>query len=70
MKITTLGIILALKNLGTWLMTTWQFPAVRADPAAFMWAFLIFALINVPSDLFLANHLVDKEVKKAKEATN
>jgi len=65
-----MGIILALKNLGTWLYTTWQFQAVREDPADFMWAFLVFALINVPSDLFLANHLVDREVQKAKEATN
>jgi len=65
LKITTLGVILALKNMGTWLMTTWQFEAVREDPALFIWGFLIFALINIPSDLFLANHLTDQAVTKA-----
>ena len=55
MKITNLGIILALKNLGTWLATM-SFTNIRDDPALFLWLFLIYALINVPSDLFLMNH--------------
>jgi len=55
MKVTTLGIILALKNLGTWLATM-SFTNIRDDPALFLWLFLIYALINVPSDLFLMNH--------------
>jgi len=59
MKITSLGIILALKNLGTWLATM-SFTNVREDPVLFMWLFLIFALINVPSDLFLMNHATSK----------
>jgi len=55
MKITSLGIILALKNLGTWLATM-SFTNIRDDPRLFFWLFLIYALINVPSDLFLMNH--------------
>ena len=55
MKITTLGIILALKNLGTWLATM-SFTNIREDPALFLWLFLVYVLINVPSDLYLMNH--------------
>jgi len=55
MKITALGIILALKNLGTWLATM-SFTNIMDDPAKFTWLVLIYALINVPSDLFLMNH--------------
>ena len=55
LKITGLGVVLALKNLGTWLATM-SFTNVREDPWTFAWLFLIYALINVPSDLFLMNH--------------
>ena len=55
MKVTTLGVVLCLKNLGTWLATM-SFTNVREDPAAFAWLFLIYVLINVPSDLLLMNH--------------
>jgi len=55
MKITSLGIILALKNLGTWLATM-SFTNIRDDPELFLWLFLIYALINIPSDLYLMNH--------------
>jgi len=61
MEVTTLGIILVLKNLGTWLATM-SFTNVREDPALFLWLFLVYVLINVPSDLFLMNH-----ASKAKE---
>ena len=64
MKISTLGVILALKNLGTWLATL-SFTNVREDPATFMWLFVIYMLINVPSDLYLMNHASDKAVKEA-----
>ena len=55
MKVTTLGIVLAAKNLGTWLATM-SFTNIRNDPVLFAWMFLIYALINVPTDLFLMNH--------------
>ena len=61
MEVTTLGIILVLKKLGTWLATM-SFTNVREDPALFLWLFLVYVLINVPSDLFLMNH-----ASKAKE---
>lgn len=55
MKITTLGVILALKNLGTWLATM-AFTEVFGEPRKFLWLLFVYALINVPSDLFLMNH--------------
>ena len=63
LKVTGLGVVLALKNLGTWLATM-SFTNVREDPAMFVWLCLIYVLINVPSDLFLMNHATkEKEVK-------
>jgi len=66
MKISTLGIILALKNLGTWLATL-SLTNVRDDPALFGWLFLIYALVNIPTDLYLANHLSELNTKKEKK---
>lgn len=66
MKITMLGWILALKNLGTWLATL-SFTNVRDDPATFMWLFVIYILINVPSDLYLMNHATNKATEEAKK---
>lgn len=66
MKVSMIGIILALKNLGTWLATL-SFTNVRDDPALFMWLFVIYILINVPSDLYLMNHATDKALKEAKK---
>ena len=63
MKITTLGIILAAKNLGTWLATM-SFTNIREDPTMFFWLFFIYVLINVPSDLFLMNHATTEATKK------
>lgn len=63
LKITGLGLVLALKNLGTWLATM-SFTNVKDDPALFAWLLFIYVLINVPSDLFLMNHATkDKEVE-------
>jgi len=60
--ISTLGLVLALKNLGTWLATM-SFTNVRDDPTTFAWLLLIYVLINVPSDLLLMNHATkQKEV--------
>ncbi len=55
MKITMLGIIMAAKNLGLWL-STMAFTDVVNDPSKFLWLFLIYALVSVPSDLYLMNH--------------
>lgn len=63
LNVTGLGVVLAMKNLGTWLATM-SFTNVREDPAMFAWLLLIYVLINVPSDLFLMNHATkEKEVK-------
>lgn len=66
MKVTTLGVILAAKNLGTWLATL-SFTNIREDPATFMFLFVIYVLINVPSDLYLMNHATDKAIEEAKK---
>ena len=60
LKVTTLGLVLCLKNLGTWLATM-AFTDVMGDPAKFLWLLLIYALINVPSDLLLMNHASKKK---------
>jgi len=63
LKITTLGVVLCLKNLGTWLATM-SLTEVRNDPVKFAWLLVIYALINVPSDLLLMNHATkQKEVE-------
>ena len=66
MKVTTLGVILAAKNLGTWLATL-SFTNIREDPSTFMFLFVIYVLINVPSDLYLMNHASDRAAEKALE---
>jgi len=66
MKVTNLGIILALKNLGTWLATL-SFTNVREDPVLFFWLFFIYALINIPSDLYLMNHATEKALEESKK---
>ena len=62
-KITTLGLVLCLKNLGTWLATM-SLTSIREDPIMFAWLFLIYTLINVPSDLFLMNHATKNQEEK------
>lgn len=54
MKITTLGIIQALKNIGLFL-ATYTISGIQADPKSFLFAFLIYVLLSVPSDLYLLN---------------
>lgn len=66
MKVSTLGIILALKNMGTWLATL-SFTNVYGDPPKFLWLFVIYVLINVPSDLYLMNHATDRAIEESKK---
>lgn len=61
-KITTLGIIMACKNIGLWL-TSYSFLAVKADPLQFLFSFAIYTLISVPSDLYLLNKAHEKKEK-------
>jgi hypothetical protein len=62
MKITKMGLIMTLKNLGSWL-TSYTLAGIKADVSNFLFMLLIYCLINVPSDLFLLNHYSDK-IKK------
>lgn len=66
MKITTRGIVLALKNVGVYLLSVGAYSA-RANPYEFLFGFAVFCLINVPSDLFLMNKWSENDNKKKKE---
>jgi len=54
MKITTLGIIQAFKNLGLFL-ATYVIADIQANPTKFLFALIIYACISIPSDLYLLN---------------
>jgi len=54
LKITVLGVIQALKNLGLFFMS-YQIAEVKAAPGVFLYALVIYALISVPTDLYLLN---------------
>lgn len=54
MQITALGIIQALKNIGLFL-STYVIADVQANPEKFIFAFVVYACISIPSDLFLIN---------------
>jgi len=66
MKITTLGIIQALKNLGLWL-GTYTFLGIQADFQKFLFALLIYGCVSVPSDLYLLNKAHEDAKKKPSE---
>lgn len=55
MKVTTLGVIQAVKNVGLWLGTTYTLVDIEANPMAFLYAFIIYICVSVPSDLYLLN---------------
>jgi len=62
MKITTRGIILALKNLGAYL-ASFSIAGIRTDPFQFAYGLLIYFLVTVPSDLLLLNHWSNSDKK-------
>jgi len=55
MEITTLGIIQAMKNLGLWITTTYTLIDIKANIEAFLFALLLYALISIPTDIYLLN---------------
>jgi len=57
------GIILALKNIGTYL-ATFTVTGIKADFSQFMFAFMVYILINTPSDLILLNHWSTEDKKE------
>lgn len=63
MKVTVLGIIFALKNVGSWL-ASYTFSGIRADPYQFAYSLFIFVLVTTPSDLVLLNHLSNNKKEK------
>lgn len=63
MKITTLGIIAAIKNLGLFVSISWQFDAIAADPLKFIYATIIYMLVSFASDLYLLNKAHEPEAK-------
>jgi len=55
MQVTALGVIMALKNLGLWLGSMFLLADIQANPLAFLYALLIYALVSIPSDLYMLN---------------
>ena len=67
MKITKIGIILAVKNLAFW-CASWPIMQIEIEPNRFLWGLVLYAMFNVPSDLYIANHLSSqRELKEAEE---
>jgi hypothetical protein len=54
-KVTIRGVVLTLKNIGAFL-ASYQLAGIRADPTSFLFQMVIYACINIPSDLLLMNH--------------
>lgn len=65
MKITTYGVVLALKNLGT-MLASYTVAGIEAEPKVFMFALIVYAFISIPTDLLLMNHLSEKAKEDAK----
>jgi hypothetical protein len=55
MKVTKLGCVMACKNLGTWLATTWAFVDIQGNLYPFIYALMLYAFISIPTDLYLLN---------------
>lgn len=64
MKVTTLGIITTLKDVGVYLASV-SFMGIKADPYQFLYGLVVFCLINIPSSLFLWNHATTKAKEEA-----
>lgn len=68
LKVTLEGIILTLKNIGIWL-ASYSVSGIQAEPSNFIFAFLIYALVSIPSDLYALNHITTHAKEQAlKEA--
>jgi len=63
MKITKLGLITALKNIGV-LLTTYTYSGIKADPEQFLFFLLTYAFFTIPSDLYLLNKAHENGVKE------
>lgn len=63
-KVTGAGIILTLKNIGVWL-ASYTVAGIQSEPQTFLYAFLIYALVTIPSDLYMLNHITSKAAKEA-----
>jgi len=54
MKVTKLGVVVALKNVGLFL-ASYQVTGITSNPMQFVYSFVIFACVSIPSDLYLLN---------------
>ena len=54
MKVTKLGVIAALKNVGLFL-ASYQMTGITSNPMQFIYSLIIFACVSIPSDLYLLN---------------
>lgn len=68
MKVTVMGIIQSLKNIGLWL-GTYSMLDIKAQPDKFLYALLIYILVTVPTDLYLLNKAEEKGAEAETEET-
>jgi hypothetical protein len=54
-KITVRGVILALKNIGTF-VSTFTVSGIRRDPWEFVFLFITYMCINTPTDILLLSY--------------
>lgn len=46
---------------------SYTFAGIKTDPQTFIFAFLIYALVSIPSDLYALNHITTHAEQKARE---
>lgn len=66
-NLTVRGIVLALKNIGTFL-STFGISGIRRDPIEFFYLFFTYMLINTPTDLLLLSYWNHNDKKNKNES--
>lgn len=66
-QITKLGVLTALKNLGAFFAINYSVTSIKANPEEFIFAMLVYALVSVPSDLYLLNKAHENGLAEKKE---
>jgi len=66
MQLTKIGVIMALKNLGLWLGSMFVLADIQANPLMFLYALLVYALVSIPSDLYMMNKAHESGMKEKK----
>lgn len=57
---------MALKNFGFWL-GTYTVGVIKADPIAFLYAMLIYGVVNIPADIYMLNKAHEVTLEEAQK---